>query len=341
MGEYCKGKRMAGGSAMESIRSKLLSPGSSAKLGSFNSQKVPKNCLLHMVPLTQGNWFYQSRFKIQISWLFFKNSDFTSDLNPIYAQIAKKLPSPIYKLLAQFYMDQNFPRHLFIETTAACNLKCSYCPREKISNHMEWNIFTRIIDEAREHGPRSFSLHLFGEPFLWPNLFPGIGYIKTSHPRNTILLTTNGTLLERNGNLDRLLASEVDQVLWSWRPEVTFKEETKKRVAKWGKFRVRFINELVPDEEKEAWQDWPNKEERGLHNYGGEINLSQWTTKSQDKLPKKEPERHPCYHLWLAPAVAWNGNFLLCCADAHQKEVIGKFPEMSIKEAWNSEKLKS
>ena len=297
---------MAGGSAMESIRSKLLSPGSSAKLGSFNSQKVPKNCLLHMVPLTQGNWFYQSRFKIQISWLFFKNSDFTSDLNPIYAQIAKKLPSPIYKLLAQFYMDQNFPRHLFIETTATCNLSCSYCPREKIRQDMDFELFRKIINEASKYGTRSFSLHLFGEPLLYPRILDAIRYIKETNKRHVVLVTTNGTKI--NEFAEELIALKIDQVFWTWRTEATFNESTLETLRKWGRFRVRFIKEITPEDQYKKWSKWPNLETRSLHNYGGDIETWKFGETRSRAQPSKWEFRWPCYHLWFAPAISWNGN---------------------------------
>lgn len=253
-----------------------------------------------------------------------------------YASFIKKhTPSLIYKIGAQAYIDKQFPRHLFVETCAQCNLACPYCPREKNSGNMPWEMFTGIIDEAKKYGARSFSLHLFNEPLLYPRIFEAIDYIYRANKRNTILLTTNGTLLERNGNLDKLIASKVSQVLWSWRPEVSFKEETKERLRRWGKFRVRFINELVPDEEREAWRDWPNQEERPLHDYGGNIDPAQWGGKSLSKSEK----RWPCGHLWLSPAVAFDGSFLLCCVDPHRKEVLGNVTETPIGTLWQSARL--
>lgn len=250
-----------------------------------------------------------------------------------HVQLLKRLPTWIYKLGAQAYIDKEFPRHIFIETTAACNLSCTYCPREKSKDHMEWETFQKIVDEATEHGPRSFSLHLFGEPLLYPRWFEAIGYIKHRNKRNTVLLTTNGTMLEKGNNLSLLINSGVDKVLWSWRPEVKFSERTRERLREWGKFTVRIIKELVPKEEIEKWKDWKPYEERNLHNYGGEISLENFGAKSTDG------KRHPCYHLWYAPAVAWNGNLLACCADSHQKFVIGNIKEMTISEAWKSRKM--
>ena len=257
-----------------------------------------------------------------------------------YADFLKRhAPSWLYKLAAQSWIDYKFPRHLYIEVNQFCNLQCEFCPREQLSNHMEYSLFQKIIDESSLYGPRSFSLHLFGEPFFWPHLFEGIRYIKERNRKNTILLTTNGTLIERGNNLKKLLESPVDQVLWSWRKEAKFSEETKERLRKWGKFRVRFIEEVTPPEAYKEWGNWPNQEGRPLHNYGGNVQLAKFQSlKSQTKTSMEEI-RWACHHLWLAPAVAWNGNFLLCCADPHQKEVLGNVKETPIARLWQSERL--
>lgn len=243
-----------------------------------------------------------------------------------HAQTLKKAPSWLYKAAAQTYIDKEFPRHLFIETTAACNLRCDYCPRERVNTHMDFDLFRAIIDESAHYGARSFSLHLFGEPLLYPKIIEAVRYIKKKNKSNAVLLTTNGTLLERFG--DDLIKSGVNKIIWSWRPEAKFSDSLKARLRSWGKFAVRLIDEVVPESEKEKWKDWPLLEKRSLHNYGGNIELSKFGAKNT------AGSRYPCYHLWLAPAVAWNGNHLICCSDPHQKEVIGTFPAMTISEAW-------
>lgn len=193
---------------------------------------------------------------------------------------------------------------------------------------MDFDIFKAIIKEASGFGNRSFSLHLFGEPLLYPKLFDAISYIKRSRRSHTVLLTTNGTLL--NEKVKELIASGPDLVLWSWKKEVEFSDETRRLLRGWGRFRVRFIEGVTPPEAYKEWEKWPNVEKRRLHNYGGNISL-----------PNKEKgARWSCYHLWLAPAIAWNGNFLLCCADPHQREVLGHFPESSIASMWQGKKLR-
>ena len=204
---------------------------------------------------------------------------------------------------------------------------------------MPFDVFTGVVDEASTYGARSFSLHLFGEPLLYPRVHDAVSYIKQHNQRHVVLLTTNGTRLQ--DHLDWLITSGVDQVLWSWRPEAKFTPETKEKLRRWGKFRVRFIAEVTPKEAYVEWADWPNVEGRQLHNYGGSINLQDWKSNNGGTITKDSSIRWPCYHLWLAPAVAWNGNILLCCADPKQREVLGTFPKQTVHEIWTGDKLKS
>ena len=266
-------------------------------------------------------------------------------MSTVYADLAKRLPSWLYKLGAQLYIDKAYPRHLFVETTASCNLSCSYCPREKTRQDMDYRLFREIVDEASRYGARSFSLHLFGEPLLYPHIFEACAYIKRRNKRHTVLLTTNGTKV--NDCIDDLVSCGINQVLWTWRKEARFTGATLLKLKKWGKFRVRFIKEITPPEAYEEWKTWGNVEGRKLHNYGGEIDTGRWDGLQEKSYWKdysnsqKTSIRYPCYHLWLAPAVAWNGNILLCCSDPHQKEVLGKFPEQSVAEVWKGSQLES
>lgn len=251
-----------------------------------------------------------------------------------FSSLLKRLPSPVYKSLGQLWIDKDWPRHLFVEVSAYCNLSCTFCPRENQGrSEMPWEMFTSIIDEASEYGPRSFSLHLFNEPTLYSKWCEAIKYIHKRRKGNTVLLTTNGTTL--NSRVDDLIDANPDLVFWSWRPEAKFTKETKDKLRSWGKFRVRFLSHLTPQEARDEWADWTNLEEREIHNYGNKIDTKKFG--KDDSLPK----RWPCGHLWLDPAVAYNGKILICCNDSKQEEVIGQYPETSIHDAWNGSKLAS
>ena len=222
-----------------------------------------------------------------------------------FAHFLRKLPSPIYKVLAQRWYDDKYPRHLFIELTSNCNLSCSYCPRPRISRELPYGLFKKIVDEASLYGHRSFSLHLFGEPLLYPRIIESIRYLKRRG--HTVILTTNGLLL---GKFWRDL-KDVDKIIWSYKEKVEIPEEIKG----WKNFTVRFFGRVVGK--------WKNTEVRGFHNYGGSLPLGVQST-----------DRFPCYHPWFAPAVNSNGDILICCADPLGKSAVGNVRNLSIAEAW-------
>lgn len=196
---------------------------------------------------------------------------------------------------------------------------------------MDFELFKSIVDESSQYGTRSFSLHLFGEPLLYPKIMEAIGYIKQRNRRHTILLTTNGTLLNRFAN--EIMGYKVDRIIWSWRKN-NFNSNTIEVLKKIG--MVRLLIEETPKEEFEKWVKFPRVEIKHLHNYGGQIDTSRW--KIEDSTL---PTRYPCYHLWLAPAIRWNGEIVECCNIANSgTEVIGKYGDISLSEAWTGSKLR-
>lgn len=247
--------------------------------------------------------------------------------------LLRKLPSWIYKIGAQSYVDKKFPRHVFIETTALCNLSCSYCPRERINQHMDFELFISIVDECSRYGQRSFSLHLFGEPLLYPSILEAIRYIKSKNKKHTILLTTNGTRL--NEFADELLKCRVDRIIWSYRAN-NFNSNTIKILRRIG--LIRLLIEETPEKEFEYWSKFPRVEVKHLHNYGGHIDTTKWGLKKDNN---GGIGRYPCYHLWLAPAVRWNGEITICCNDPRGSESIGRYGSTDLATVWRGEKLKA
>lgn len=249
-----------------------------------------------------------------------------------FTDLARKLPSPLYKLAAQSYVDLEFPRHIFIETTANCNLSCEYCPREKRKEDMDFELFKEIVDECSHYGPRSFSLHLFGEPLLYPKITEAIEYIKNKNRKNTVLLTTNGTVLNKFAKY--LTESSVDRIIWSYRKN-NFNEESLRLIRRKG--LVRLLIEETPKEEFEKWSKFPRVEVKHLHNYGGNIDVSKWGVKDVENS-----EFYPCYHLWLAPAIRWNGDITICCNDPVGRMAFARYgADTNMRSFWTSSYLRN
>ncbi len=254
----------------------------------------------------------------------------------------------------------DFPIHLFIETTNICNLQCKFCARSgnkfKIGN-MDFNLFKKIIDESNQYGPRTFSLHLFGEPLLTKNLFEIAKYIKKINKDNTIFLTTNGTLLNKKMS-QLIIKSHIDKISISFPAankntyeKITgfdYLETVEKNILDLIKLKkeknssrpiiyLRMVLSKDNINEKEIFKNkWKNKpvilEIRAAHNFGG--------YRPKSSLRKNKTKRYPCYHLWLSPAIHWNGDVSICCDDWGKKTVLGNLKNQTMHQIWNSKKIK-
>lgn len=91
----------------------------------------------------------------------------------------------------------DFPRRVEIELASACNLHCSYCPRnhlDHLKGFMEPQLFRRIIDEAAGHPDTILVLHRRGESLLHPDFAVMCAYVRGKF--KDVQLATNATLLD-------------------------------------------------------------------------------------------------------------------------------------------------
>lgn len=265
-----------------------------------------------------------------------------------------------YKIIAQRMIDYKFPHHLFIETTNACNLKCKMCVRNMIPlkiGSINFDLFKKIMDESANYGSRNFCLHLFGDPLLSQDIVQIIKYIKSKNKKNTILLTTNGTLLTKEKS-EEIIANNVDKIVISAHSadrkkyeDVTgvdmlekVEENIKnlieiKKKSKKNTSRI-YLRMVVPNKNSEdvkifrdRWRKYPiTVDVRELHNYGGKI---------ENNFSKSTPiKRYPCYHLWFSPGIAWDGEVSICCDDLERQAVIGDIKKSTMSEIWQGDKLK-
>lgn len=276
--------------------------------------------------------------------------------------IVSKMPviNIVYKFFIQKTIDYDFPSHIFIESTSVCNLQCKMCARNQYSpsfGSMDFSLFKKIVDEAKKYGPRSFSPYGNGEPLLAPNIIEMIKYIKESDPDNTVILTTNGVLLTKEKS-EKLVENQLDKIAISFtspdrktyfeKSGVDKLEEVEKNIEqlidikKEKKSRKPLISvRMIADEDtksqaKKFLQKWEKQEViaevRPMHNYGGNVKVN---------YIKTEIKRYPCYHLWLAPIILWNGDFVVCCNDYGRKSLMGNIKNQTINEIWTGEKMQN
>lgn len=108
------------------------------------------------------------------------------------------------------------PLRLWVEPTSFCNLKCPMCtskdlPEGKIG-YMDWGLYKKIIDEAKDF---VYDINLFmgGESLFHKNLPEMIAYAKTNGIGTR--LSTNATVLTKEKR-DALLDAGLDFIIFSF-----------------------------------------------------------------------------------------------------------------------------
>ena len=103
------------------------------------------------------------------------------------------------------------PESVDIHITSTCNLNCSYCwfhspllDKEYEIGHIDFGLFTRIVDDLHAMGVESLTFSGEGEPTLHPRIKDMIGYVKERGFRLKIL--TNGTF--GNGLMQSILRAD-------------------------------------------------------------------------------------------------------------------------------------
>jgi len=106
-----------------------------------------------------------------------------------------------------------WPRLVFWETTAACNLVCSHCRRTEITDgaapdELSTREGLRLIDEIAGWG-RTILVFSGGEPLLRHDIFPLLEYARSKGL--LVALATNGTLIDQS-SAERISQVGVDRV---------------------------------------------------------------------------------------------------------------------------------
>ena len=153
------------------------------------------------------------------------------------------------------------PSRLYIECTAACNISCfqACCApetgitRTRQAGMLDWQIFTRAVDEA---GPSLVRIDFFnyGEAFLHKRAIEMCEYIKAKFPHIYLYTSTNGLALTPD-QARRLVHSGIDEVTFSIDGA---SQETYTRYRQRGKFDVALaILRAMADEKAAARRDLP------------------------------------------------------------------------------------
>lgn len=264
-----------------------------------------------------------------------------------------------FKKAANF-TELDHPIQLDIELNGGCNMKCPFCIHgygNKIPNlNMKVDDYHRIIDEAVEIGVKSLKLNYINEPMLRKDLEVCIKYAKDKGILN-VYMVTNGTCLTKKRR-ESLLASGITKVFISL-DATTSETYNKQRLG--GQFNkvVNNINKFVELRNSKGMQ-FPLVRVSFLKN---SLNIHEaeefkeiWEEKvdiinfqTMNEVPDRETglliEKTPyvekgCTFPFKQLVVDHLGYIQPCCKLDGKKLQLGNIKTMSLKEAWNSKKIK-
>jgi pyruvate-formate lyase-activating enzyme len=112
-----------------------------------------------------------------------------------------------------------FPPQLVIENTSYCNLRCIHCSHKEMTRpqrHMERWLWDKIVEEVGCESPECEVWPTFyGEALiLGDELWRRLRYASDAGCRN-LVLNSNGTLLSRDNNIDKILDSPLRRFILS------------------------------------------------------------------------------------------------------------------------------
>jgi radical SAM protein with 4Fe4S-binding SPASM domain len=249
------------------------------------------------------------------------------------------------------------PPAIQIEPTFHCNLDCTTCCRSKSrrqAGYMNFPLFMKIIDDARNIGVKRVLLFLFGESLLHPEIVEMIRYIKQKGLG--FHLTTNGVLLDDAMGRAILQAGvtsadyvtfsilgfseKVHEMIMRGASHATVVENVMKFVENRKKLGINgpvieAVFYAIPENEHELepfLDYWGRIVDHAID--GGRA-----VEAFIDQGLPVAPRVRTCSELWERMAVHWNGDVAMCGEDVNGDWIVGNLRDQTIQEVWLGEKL--
>lgn len=242
------------------------------------------------------------------------------------------------------------PDYVKIETTNACNGRCVYCPRDKMSRRigiMDFGLFSQIISELSLWGVAAVHLQNYGEPLMDPLIAKRVKYAKDKGIRH-VNLFTNGMLLTEEA-IGELMAAGLDEINISldscdkethdkMRRNLSYDVIVSNIKTLIGLRKVKNITKpkitlasIIHREDNLATVDFINYWNKLVE----EIHFQEahdWATREL----QKESHKFPCFRLWSTFTILWDGCVSVCCVDYDGRYILGNVKSTPVRQIWNN-----
>ena len=217
------------------------------------------------------------------------------------------------------------PLSLDIEITNRCNLQCSHCPFHKPDPlfkrkemDMDFEMYTKIIDEISSKDTNSIKFNFGGEPTIYPNLVEAVQYAKDKGIFEIIINTNAVELTSHLGKalcdvgLTKLIVSDYN----------IFRQVKNVKAFNLIRDDCKLIINKVDCSEKWDMIDYDQLIASKFYDFG--------------KLKSDTIESNfQCSYPWQRFIVLADGSIMSCsCGSLDYSKKIGHFPQDSIEETW-------
>ena len=265
--------------------------------------------------------------------------------NPRYVEYRRRwMENP------RIFLVEDFPIHLDIEATNRCNLKCTFCDKlpylkPEDFGFLDFDLFTRIIDEGAEKNLCGLKLSYRGEPLLHPRLAEMVGYAKKKGILD-IYFNTNAMLLSEaksrsfmEAGLDRISVSMegVDPTVYE-RERVGARFDVVKRnlerllnLREQSGFkhpRVRLQTVALPEIDLEEYASYWSA-------YADETAAIDYK-EATDRNTTIVAEDWACPQLWQRMTIEWDGRIMPCNNDDYRHLSPGNVAEKCVSDCWQA-----
>lgn len=259
--------------------------------------------------------------------------------------------------------EPDFPLYLMLEQTFKCNLRCPSCIQGYAAATQPFqagritdDLYDRLMEEARDSGLPSISMHVNDEPLLVKNLAERIAKARDAGVMD-IIMTTNGNLMDK-ARAREVIEAGVTHILFSVDAATP---ETYAKVRPGGVFetvvaavdhvneiragsmfplvRASFVKSVLNAHEEQAFhQFWGARVDYvEIQAFGGYKNVNGHLVVPGSRFLSAAD--FSCSMPFTRMAVRGNGDVIPCCSFQGYELVVGNVLRNSLRDIWMGEAM--
>ncbi|MBU0513915.1 MAG: SPASM domain-containing protein [Proteobacteria bacterium] len=240
----------------------------------------------------------------------------------------------------------DFPDHVDLEATNACQLKCPMCFTRVTgppTGLMDWDLYQKLVDEIAAAGSFSIRLSWRGESLLHPRIVDMVAYAKRQGLPSVSFLTNGAGLTPAVS--ENLIRAGLDYIVVSIDGPAGIYETVRRPMT-----FEKILGHLRGIQQARARLDSPrplvrvnavtyflNGGEREFFEAIGPLADKILLSKTLNFFVQNGPH-HPeltCGYPWQRMMVAWDGRVFPCCADVEGDYPLGDANASSLREIWH------